>query len=128
MKTNKIYSQIVGTIVSIALLTFITMGGANSWARDGGQNDSLYIGDASDGTVKRFDATTGNFWAFLSRPPPTVFPAAAATYMDQEDSSSVMAAISLSLIRTLMIHVQAIFYDTTAKQGFSWVSSSPLQT
>ena len=51
----------MGTMVSIILLALITVVGANSWARDAGNNDSLYIGDVSDDTVKRFDATTGVF-------------------------------------------------------------------
>lgn len=68
MKNNIKYRTKLGALVSIALLVltveFSTIPPAN--AHNSEKADSLYIGDqtdpsASDSTVKRFDAKTGEF-------------------------------------------------------------------
>src|ERR1051325_4035580 len=59
MKTTNKYSQRTGTVVSLALLALtVTLTTAPTHAQD---SDSLYIGDGSDNTVKRFDAASGAF-------------------------------------------------------------------
>ncbi len=59
MKKTKKYSQLKGTVVSVALLALtVTLTTAPTRAQ---VSDSLYIGDDSDFTVKRFDAASGAF-------------------------------------------------------------------
>ncbi len=67
----------IGTAAGIALLTFVAVVGADSWAGDRDHDrraDSLYVADTSPGpdfsadTVKRFDAITGKYQGVFVQP------------------------------------------------------------
>lgn len=56
------YLKSIGIVAGAALLTLVAVLGADSWAGNSDyslKRDSLYVGDAADDTVKRFDASTG---------------------------------------------------------------------
>jgi DNA-binding beta-propeller fold protein YncE len=59
IKVKRRITKLVWVLLAVAVTTLAPLGDIG--ARAAGDADSLYVGDGTDNTVKRFDATTGAF-------------------------------------------------------------------